>query len=84
MVRRNCLINHVRVRVILILLLKELGSSGDTHSDVVVADDEVSTYTIKSFQHTVEQIEVIQEVILPEVAIQAEYSVINKKQGDKG
>ena len=65
--RKNLLIHHAKV--ILMSFLKEYVSSESTYSDIVVYDDEVGRYTINTSEQTIEQIEVIKEVVLAEVAI---------------
>ena len=54
------------MKVIQIFVVEEHVSSEKIYSDVVVDDE--ARYTINSSQQTVEQIEVIQEVVLPEAS----------------
>ena len=54
------------MKVIQIFVVEEHVSSENIYSYVVVDDE--ARYTINSSQQTVEQIEVIQEVVLPEAS----------------
>ena len=54
------------MKVIQIFVVEEHVSSENIYSDVVVDDE--ARYTINSSQQTVEQIEVIQAVVLPEAS----------------
>ena len=64
------------MKIIQIFVVEEHVSSENIYS-VVVVDDE-ARYTINSSQQTVEQIEVIREVVLPETS-QLNDSVMKEK-----